>query len=76
MGLAKQVSDDELGKRPTPPGRRGDQGEAGRWANMSSEVSIAGPGFINVKLNPEWLASQLNSTADLVAQATATRRRS
>ena len=26
---------------------------------MASEVSIAGPGFINVKLSPSWLASML-----------------
>ena len=27
--------------------------------NLASEISIAGPGFINVKLNPDWLAQQL-----------------
>jgi arginyl-tRNA synthetase len=30
---------------------------------MASEISIAGPGFINVRLNPTWLATQLQSTA-------------
>src|SRR5438045_3005904 len=28
---------------------------------MASAISIAGPGFINVRLNPVWLAKQLNS---------------
>src|SRR5438874_11594330 len=28
---------------------------------MASEVSIAGPGFINVRLNPAWLAGQVES---------------
>src|SRR5438094_10443113 len=28
---------------------------------MASEVSIAGPGFINIRLNPAWLAAQLES---------------
>jgi arginyl-tRNA synthetase len=30
---------------------------------IASEVSIAGPGFINVRLNPAWLASQLQDVA-------------
>jgi arginyl-tRNA synthetase len=30
-------------------------------ADMAGEVSIAGPGFINVRLKPEWLARQLQS---------------
>jgi arginyl-tRNA synthetase len=29
--------------------------------SMASEVSIAGPGFINVKLNPAWLAEQFSA---------------
>ena len=32
-------------------------------ADVASEVSIAGPGFINVRLNPTWLAAQLQSIA-------------
>src|SRR4029079_13375849 len=27
-----------------------------RLGHMASEVSIAGPGFINVRLSPDWLA--------------------
>ena len=30
---------------------------------MASEVTIAGPGFINVRLNPNWLAKQLQQVA-------------
>jgi arginyl-tRNA synthetase len=30
---------------------------------MASEISIAGPGFINIRLAPAWLASQLNAIA-------------
>src|SRR4051794_7764204 len=30
---------------------------------MASEVTIAGPGFINVRLNPTWLAKQLQQVA-------------
>lgn len=29
---------------------------------MASEVTIAGPGFLNVRLSPAWLATQLNET--------------
>lgn len=31
-------------------------------AGIASEISIAGPGFINVKFSPEWLASQLSDS--------------
>ncbi len=31
--------------------------------DMASEVSIAGPGFINVRLSPGWLASQLRAAS-------------
>ena len=31
--------------------------------SMASEVTIAGPGFINVRLSPEWLGRQLNAIA-------------
>lgn len=30
---------------------------------MASEVSVAGPGFINVRLSPRWLAEQLQAIA-------------
>ncbi|MGD0390699.1 MAG: arginine--tRNA ligase [Tepidisphaeraceae bacterium] len=31
--------------------------------SMASDVTIAGPGFINVRLSPDWLAQQLNAIA-------------
>jgi arginyl-tRNA synthetase len=31
--------------------------------SMASDVTIAGPGFINVRLSPAWLAGQLNAIA-------------
>ena len=52
MGLAKQ-----LGKKPREVA---DQIKAKLdLGNIASEITIAGPGFINVKLNPVWLAEQL-----------------
>src|SRR5207237_7145190 len=30
---------------------------------MGSEITIAGPGFINVRLNPAWLAERMNEIA-------------
>src|SRR4030095_13436837 len=30
---------------------------------MASEISIAGPGFINIKLNPKWLEKRLSEIA-------------
>src|ERR1041384_5961375 len=32
-------------------------------ADIATEVSIAGPGFINVRLNPKWLEKQLSALA-------------
>src|SRR4051812_468195 len=31
--------------------------------DLASEVTIAGPGFINVRLNPQWLQGQLAALA-------------
>ena len=67
MGLAKQVS--ETTKQKTTPRQVAEAIKAKvepALADIASEVSIAGPGFINVKLNPVWLAGQLNETTDLV----------
>src|SRR5947208_10024635 len=54
MGLAKQ-----LGKNPRQVAEqiksKLDLGE------IASEVSIAGPGFINVRLDPKWLAKQVRA---------------
>jgi arginyl-tRNA synthetase len=58
MSLAKTVSE-KTGQK-TNPRQIADQIKAKLdLGDIVSEVSIAGPGFINVKLNPVWLASLL-----------------
>jgi arginyl-tRNA synthetase len=58
MGLAKQLKSNPRQVAEQIKGKL-DLGE------MASEVSIAGPGFINVRLNPLWLAKQVQRiTAD------------
>src|SRR5207247_1906377 len=58
MGLAKQ-----LGKNPRQVAEqiksKLDLGE------IASEVSIAGPGFINIRLSPRWVADQLSKVEKL-----------
>jgi arginyl-tRNA synthetase len=61
MGLAKQ-----LGQKPRDVAQKIveklDLGE------MAAEVSIAGPGFINVRLSPAWVGKMLSGEADLLPQ--------
>jgi arginyl-tRNA synthetase len=60
MGLAKQVFESTGTK--TNPRTVAEQVKAKvipLLADVASEISIAGPGFINVRLKPEWLAAQL-----------------
>ena len=58
MSLAKTVSE-KTGQK-TNPRQIAEQVKAKLdLGEIASEVSIAGPGFINVKLNPGWLASLL-----------------
>src|SRR3954466_11684431 len=60
MGLAKQVSERTQGK--TNPRAVAEQIKAKLdLGDMATEVSIAGPGFINVRLSPAWLAAQLSA---------------
>jgi arginyl-tRNA synthetase len=58
MGLAKQVAE-KTGQKANP--RQIAEKIKARLAlgEMVSDVSIAGPGFINVRLAPAWLATQL-----------------
>jgi arginyl-tRNA synthetase len=57
MALAKRVGETTGAK--TNPRAVAEQIKAKlNLGDMSSEVSIAGPGFINVKLAPAWLANQ------------------
>jgi arginyl-tRNA synthetase len=64
MGLAKQVSESTGTK--TNPRAVAEQVKAKvtpLLADIASEISIAGPGFINVKMKPEWLSGQLQAVA-------------
>lgn len=58
MGLAKRVSD-ASGQKITP--RQVAERIKAKLVlgEVSSEITIAGPGFINVRLNPAWLALAL-----------------
>src|SRR4051794_34079298 len=58
MGLAKQVA--ERTGQKTNPRQVAEQIKAKlQLGELASEASIAGPGFINVKLNPQFLAGLL-----------------
>src|SRR6478609_7682177 len=58
MGLAKQVA--ERTGQKTNPRAVAEQIKAKLdLGDMAAEISIAGPGFINVRLSPAWLARQL-----------------
>jgi arginyl-tRNA synthetase len=62
MGLAKQAAASSGGKsNPRELAQRIVQHLD--LGPMVSEVSIAGPGFINVRLSPTWLAAQLTAVA-------------
>src|ERR671912_806441 len=57
MGLAKQVAE-KTGQK-TNPRQVAEQIKAKLdLGPIAQEVSIAGPGFINVRLEPKWLAEQ------------------
>src|SRR5436309_1891084 len=58
MGLARQLSQ-QTGQKPNPR-QIAEQIKAKlNLGPIASEISIAGPGFINVRLNPQYLASLL-----------------
>src|SRR4051812_1314543 len=60
MGLAKQVAE-KTGQK-TNPRQVAEQIKAKlSLGDIASEVSIAGPGFINVRLNPQWLAARVQA---------------
>ena len=60
MGLAKRVAE-ESGQKTNPRQIAERIKAALDLAEIASEVSIAGPGFLNVRLSPAWLAGQLNA---------------
>jgi arginyl-tRNA synthetase len=62
MGLAKIISD-QTGQK-TNPRQVAEQIKSHlKIEKIAEEISIAGPGFINVRLNPIWLAAQLQEIA-------------
>jgi arginyl-tRNA synthetase len=62
MGLAKIIAE-KTGQK-TNPRAVAEQIKANlQLGELASEVSIAGPGFINVRLNPAWLTQQLQQAA-------------
>ena len=62
MGLAKLMSD-KTGQKINPRDIAEQIKARLRLGNKASQVSIAGPGFINVRLSPTWLAGQLQAVA-------------
>ncbi len=62
MGLAKTVTE-KTGQKTNPRAVAEAIIAKLDLGNMVGEVSIAGPGFINVKLSPEWLGHQIRSVA-------------
>src|SRR5438105_2276760 len=61
MGLAKTLT--EKSGQKTNPRAVAEQIKAKLNLGDVGEVSIAGPGFINVKLSPAWLTQRLRETA-------------
>lgn len=62
MGLAKAVAE-KTGQKTNPRAVATQIQAKLSLGEMASEITIAGPGFINVRLNPAWLAQQLQSIA-------------
>ena len=59
MGLAKQVTE-RTGQKSNPRAIAEQIKAKLEVGEMASEISIAGPGFINVRLSPTWLSARLN----------------
>ncbi|HWE93102.1 MAG TPA: arginine--tRNA ligase [Tepidisphaeraceae bacterium] len=66
MGLAKVLSE-KTGQKTNPRAVaeqiKAKLAELDLLGEMAQEVSIAGPGFINIRLAPAWLAKQLGAIA-------------
>ena len=63
MGLAKRIAE-KTGQK-TNPRTVAEQIKAKlELGELAQEISIAGPGFINLKLSPQWLGKRLASVAD------------
>src|SRR6266576_3899562 len=57
MGLAKLLAE-KTGQKTNPRAVAEQIKAKLELGSMAAEVSIAGPGFINVRLNPSWLSQQ------------------
>lgn len=62
MGLARELG--KSGQKTNPRAVAEQIKQNLQLGEMASEVSIAGPGFINVRLNPTWLASRLHAIVE------------
>ncbi|HEX5241749.1 MAG TPA: arginine--tRNA ligase [Tepidisphaeraceae bacterium] len=63
MGLARLVAE-KTGQK-TNPRAVAEQIKANlKLEGVAQEISIAGPGFINVRLDPAWIAAQLRGISD------------
>jgi arginyl-tRNA synthetase len=62
MGLAKVVTE-KTGQKTNPRAIAEQVKAALDLGDIATEVSIAGPGFINVRISPNWLAKQLQEVA-------------
>jgi len=62
MSLAKRVSE-STGQKTNPRAVAEKIKSALKLEDVASEISIAGPGFINVRLSAEWLSTQLTNIA-------------
>src|SRR5687768_10212636 len=60
MGLAKQVAE-TTGEKSNPRQVAERIKEKLQLEEIATEVTIAGPGFLNVRLAPAWLASQVQT---------------
>jgi len=60
MGLAKLITE-KTGQKANPRSVAEQIKARLDLGDMADEVTIAGPGFINVRLKPAWLASQLDA---------------
>lgn len=62
MGLAKRMTE-TTGEKTNPRAIAERIKAKLELGEMASEVSIAGPGFLNVRLNADWLAGRLQTAA-------------
>ncbi|HEX2972624.1 MAG TPA: arginine--tRNA ligase, partial [Tepidisphaeraceae bacterium] len=60
MGLAKEIAS-RTGQKTNPRAVAEQIKVKLSLTDLASEITIAGPGFINVRLSPAWIAAQLES---------------